>query len=88
MRRQADNAILADFHRIGAARPAAQQTRRPNHPVIHHERRLRLAAQQPHAVIDAEAAAMPAGPRRTLTQRIFLIQHGVMLLEDLDRLGF
>ncbi len=55
--------------------------------MVHDEGGARLAAQQLHLVMHAEAAARLAGAARALAQGEAAEQHGIVLLHHLDRRG-
>src|SRR4030095_4566275 len=78
-------AALAHFDGVGAAILAAQNALRAGAAVVHHHGDPRLAAAQLDRVVDAEAAAELAGAARALAQGELLEQHGIELLQHLDR---
>src|SRR3979490_2582272 len=85
MRRLIGLAALAHGHGIDASRRAAQDALRAGAAMVHHHRDASLAAAQFYGVVDAEAAAEFAGAARAFAQREFLEQHGIELLQHLDR---
>src|SRR5215831_42521 len=87
MRRGRSYTALTDGDLVHCAGTAAEQARRSDPTVIHQERGLGLAAQQPDLVVDPEAAAVPTGAPRAFAQRKTVEQDGVMLFQNLDRLG-
>ena len=62
-------AAAVHAHHVGRAVAAAPHARRAEAAVVHDERGARLAAQQLHLVVHAEAAALRARPARALAQR-------------------
>src|SRR5262252_4519143 len=88
MRRRRSYTALTDGDLIDCAGTAAEQARRSDPTVIHQERGLGLAAQQPDLVVDPEAVPVPPGAPRTFAQRKTVEQDRVMLFQNLDRLGF
>src|SRR4029077_7378088 len=85
MRRPISLAALAHLDGVGTAILAAQHALRAGAAVVHHHRHARLATAQLYGVVDAEAAAEFAGAARALAQGEFLEQHGIELLQHLDR---
>src|SRR5215831_21330816 len=61
MRRRGNHVGLADGNLVHCAGTAAEQARRSDPTVIHQERGLGLAAQQPDLVVDPKTAAVPPG---------------------------
>src|SRR6516164_5466089 len=87
MRRRHSYTALTDGDLVHCAGTAAEQARRSDPTVIHQERGLGLAAQQPDLVVDPKAAAVPPGAPRAFAQRKTVEQDRVMLFQNLDRLG-
>src|SRR6516165_4673514 len=79
MRGRRDYAALADGNLVHCAGTAAEQARWSDPTVIHQERGLGLAAQQPNLVVDPKTAPVPPGAPRAFTQREAVEQDRVML---------
>ena len=80
-------AVAVDAHDVGCAVRPAQHARRTETAVVHHEGGARVAAQQLHLVVHAEAAAPLTGAARSLAQREAVVEHGEVLLHHLHRRG-
>src|SRR5260221_9229811 len=85
MRRDVILAAGPHEHAVDATIRAAHCAERPEAAVVHDEGRARLAPPQRDSIANAETAALAPGPGRALGERVFLEQHRVELLDNLER---
>ena len=71
----------------GRARAPATHAGRAGAAVVHHEARPRLPAQEFHLIVEPEAAAPRPCAAGAFVEGIVAIEHGEILLHDLNRRG-